>query len=237
MESHMKILIITGASRGIGHATCQRFQEDGWRIYNLSRTPCPLADVENIAVDLTDPVELDRCAAPLLATWKQAKRIAVVHNASSYHSDTVETVNLPALMTAFQLNVGAAVALNQMVLPFMPRGSSILYIGSTLSEQGSPGSATYIMLKHAVVGLMRATCQDLAGRGIHTACICPGFTDTEMLRSRMGPDPAVRASVEARMSAGRLLAPRESAELLFFSANNPALDGSVLHANLGQLRH
>ena len=45
-----------------------------------------------------------------------------------------------------------------------------------------PHSFSYVVSKHALVGMMRATCQDLAGREIHTACICPGFTDTEMFR-------------------------------------------------------
>jgi 3-oxoacyl-[acyl-carrier protein] reductase len=232
----MKILIITGASRGIGLATCKRFQEDGWQVYNLSRTPSPLADVHNLTVDLSKPDSIEAVCAPFLSKWKEAKRICLIHNAAASHTDTVETLELSVLLHLFQINIGAAVVLNQQVLPFLREGASILYIGSTLSEQGTAGVAGYITVKHAVVGLMRATCQDLAGRGIHTACICPGFTDTEMLRSRMGPDPAVRASIEALMSAGRLIDPSEIAELLFFSAHNPSLDGAVLHANLGQLR-
>ena len=63
---------------------------------------------------------------------------------------------------------------------------SIIYIGSTLSEKGVANSCSYVTSKHAVVGLMRSTTQDLVGKGIHTACICPGFTDTEMLKNHVG---------------------------------------------------
>ena len=192
--------------------------------------------VHNLTVDLSHPSDLEAVCAPFLDRWKQAKQICVLHNAAAYEKGTVETLSLSTLLTLFQINIGAAVVLNQIILPFMPRTSSILYVGSTLSEQGTAGAAAYITVKHAVVGLMRATCQDLAGRGIHTACICPGFTDTPMLQTNLGPDPTVRARVAARMSAGRLIAPTEIAELLFFSAQNPVIDGAVLHANLGQIR-
>jgi len=83
-----------------------------------------------------------------------------------------------------------------------------------------------------MIGLMRATCQDLAGSGVHTACICPGFTDTEMLRAHVGD--AVEA-ITGMVTAGRLLKPEEIAELIRVCADSPALNGAVLHANLGQI--
>ena len=84
-----------------------------------------------------------------------------------------------------------------------------------------------------MIGMMRATCQDLAGRGIHTACICPGFTDTEMLRAHV-PDDAM-ASVRAMSAFDRLIDPDEIADCLYWSAQSPVINGSVLHANLGQI--
>ena len=115
----------------------------------------------------------------------------------------------------------------------MGAGSCILYVGSTLSEKAVPGSFSYVVSKHAIVGMMRGTCQDLAGTGIHTACVCPGFTDTEMLREHV-PDDAM-ASVSAMSAFGRLIEPAEVAATLLFAAENPVLNGAVLHANLGQV--
>ena len=51
-----------------------------------------------------------------------------------------------------------------------------------------PNSFSYILSKHAQVGIMRATRQDLMGKGIHTALINPGFTDTEMLQKHLNND-------------------------------------------------
>jgi NAD(P)-dependent dehydrogenase (short-subunit alcohol dehydrogenase family) len=83
------------------------------------------------------------------------------------------------------------------------------------------------------VGLLRATVQDLFGAGIHAACVCPGFTHTPMLEGAL-LDPTVRAAIEGMVSFGRLVVPEEIAELVAFVAENPALNGAILHANLGQ---
>jgi len=80
---------------------------------------------------------------------------------------------------------------------------------------------------------MRAFCQDLAGTGIHTACVCPGFTDTEMLREHV-PEDAM-AAVRGMSAFDRLIDPAEIAETLFWAASNPVINGSVIHANLGQI--
>ena len=116
----------------------------------------------------------------------------------------------------------------------MAPASSLLYIGSTLAEKAVAGSFSYVVSKHAQLGMMRASCQDLMGRGIHTAMICPGFTDTEMLRTHLGNDPQVTAAIAGMNSFNRLVAPTEIAELVRWSHHNPVINGSVLHANLGQ---
>jgi NAD(P)-dependent dehydrogenase (short-subunit alcohol dehydrogenase family) len=115
----------------------------------------------------------------------------------------------------------------------MKPGSAIIYVGSTLSEKAVPGSYTYVTTKHAMVGMMRATCQDLAGRDIHTACICPGFTDTEMLRQHVQEE--FMDLVRATSTFNRLIHPEEIAETIFWAATNPVINGAVVHANLGQV--
>ena len=85
--------------------------------------------------------------------------------------------------------------------------------------------------------MMRATCQDLMGKGIHTALVCPGFTDTEMLRQHVGNDTDVIASISQMNSFKRLVNPEEIAEMLFWAHHNPVINGSVMHGHLGQLEH
>jgi NAD(P)-dependent dehydrogenase (short-subunit alcohol dehydrogenase family) len=125
--------------------------------------------------------------------------------------------------------------LNKALLAVMKPGSSILYVGSTLAEKAVPNAYSYVLSKHAGAGIMKANCQDLSGRGIHTASVCPGFTDTQMLRQRVGNDPAAVKQLTNRSAFQRLIEPEEIARTLLFCSRNPAINGALIHANLGQL--
>lgn len=227
-------LVITGGSRGIGLATCAYFVKQGYRAINLSRSPSPLEGVVNIAVDLSEPDWPEQHGDTLLGILDGTHEITLVHNAGLTINDTVSNLNAATLRRVLQINLVAPAQLNRLVLPQMTEGSSILYVGSTLSEKAVTGSCSYVTAKHGLVGLMRASCQDLAGRDIHTACVCPGFTDTEMLREHVG-DGEVLKSVASGVTFNRLIEAGEIAATLYFCARNPVINGAVIHANLGQV--
>jgi NAD(P)-dependent dehydrogenase (short-subunit alcohol dehydrogenase family) len=229
----MPCLAITGASSGIGYATAKRFYEAGYSVINLSRRTWDIAGVINITCDLTDPDFIIHIESDLRASMEDAETICLVHNAARLAHDTIAEVSAPDLRSVYEINLVAPAVLNRTLLPTMKAGSSILYVGSTLGEKAVPGSFSYVTSKHATIGMMRASCQDLAGSGVHTACINPGFTDTEMLRDHI---PADVMPEIAQMSAyGRLIDPAEIANALFFAAQNPVINGSVINANLGQI--
>ena len=230
----MKAAIITGASVGIGQATAQLFLDEGFEVYNLSRRPCPIPAVTNIRCDLASQSSVEETAAQLKTAVAGTESIALIYNASQMRKDSVSECDSDDLRAVLETNVVAINSLNQALVPLMPRGSSILYVGSTLSEKAVPGSFSYVTSKHAQLGMMRATCQDLMGSGVHTALICPGFTDTEMLRTHLGNDPDVMQAIGAMNSFGRLIEPDEIAELIRWTHHNPVVNGAVLHGNLGQ---
>lgn len=231
----MKTLVITGGSKGIGLATAQLFAADGYRVVNISRSPIPLAGAVQLGIDIAEPDWAARHGEAVRAAVAGSRSIALVHNAGLLTKDSVENVAAATLQRSLQVNVVACVQLDQLLLPAMGAGSSIVYVGSTLGEKAVAGSCAYVVSKHALVGLMRATCQDLAGRGIHTACVCPGFTDTEMLRAHVGQSPAVLEALAGNMTFGRLIDPVEIARTIHFCAGNPVINGAVIHANLGQV--
>ena len=150
-------------------------------------------------------------------------------------NETVQNVIIDEFRSVVDINVIAPQILNNALLPKMQPGSSIIYIGSTLSEKAVSNSYSYVVTKHALIGMMRATCQDLVGTGIHTACICPGFTNTEMLRTHVGESQEVLKSIAGLSTFGRLIEPNEIADTIFFAANSPVINGAVIHANLGQI--
>jgi NAD(P)-dependent dehydrogenase (short-subunit alcohol dehydrogenase family) len=230
----MKTAIITGASVGIGAAAAARFRDAGFSVYNLSRRRCPVEGVTSIACDLSDTAAIGTALEQLTAALEQSEQVALIHNACQMLKDSALECPDEHLQSALQTNVIAANTINRALLSLLPAGSSVLYIGSTLSEKAVPNSFSYVISKHAVLGMMRATCQDLMGRGIHTACICPGFTDTEMLRTHLGNDQAVIDSIAALNSFNRLIEPDEIAGLIEWAHHNPVINGAVLHAHLGQ---
>jgi NAD(P)-dependent dehydrogenase (short-subunit alcohol dehydrogenase family) len=230
----MKTAIITGASVGIGAAAAARFQAGGFNVFNLSRRPCPVAGVTSLATDLGDATAIEAAIAELRPSVDGASEVALVHNACQMLKDSAIDCPDEHLRASLQTNVIAANTINRALLGQMPAGSSVLYVGSTLSEKAVPNSFSYVISKHAVAGMMKATCQDLMGTGIHTACICPGFTDTEMLRTHLGNDQALIESIASLNSFNRLIDPDEIASLIEWAHQNPVINGAVLHAHLGQ---
>jgi len=232
-QNSKKLLIITGASSGIGLACAEAFLETGYRVINLSRRPCPNSAVRSIACDLSNPHFGDALAEEMEDELTSASSISLVHNASLLANDKVGETDSAELRRIYEINLVAPNTLNNMVIKHMQTGSSIIYVGSTLGEKAVPNSFSYVTSKHATIGMMRSTCQDLAGGTIHTTCVCPGFTDTQMLREHV---PADAMDFVAGMSAfKRLIDPEEIAATVLFSATNPVLNGAVLHANLGQV--
>lgn len=230
----MKVAIITGASAGIGSATARAFQGEGFAVYNLARRACPVQGVTNLACDLSNEAAIASACATLEQVVAGCSEVTLVHNASQMLKDRADDCASDKLRQVMQTNVIGVNSINQRLLPLLPGTSSVLYVGSTLAEKAVPGAFSYIVSKHAQLGMMRATCQDLMGSGIHTAMICPGFTDTEMLRAHLGSDPDVTAAVAGMNSFNRLIAPEEIAELIRWAHHNPVINGAVLHANLGQ---
>ena len=229
----MKLAIVTGASAGIGLATARRFLEADYRVVNLSRRPCPLSGIVDLRCDLADPDFPDALGPELSPHLDAAGQTVLVHNAARLANDTADGTSSDDLRAVLEVNVVGVNSLNRLVLPHMGDGSCILFVASTLAEKAVPGSYSYVLSKHAQVGMMRAMCQDLAGSGIHTACICPGFTDTEMLRAHV---PAEAMDAIRGMSAfNRLIDPGEIAGALLWAATTPVINGSVIHANLGQI--
>jgi len=227
-----KLCIITGASRGIGLSTAKLFLHYGWQVINISRTAVDNDRIISIEADISTK---DTSWQDALKLYLLNKRIVLVHNAAMCPADQLQSVDMDTFRQTLELNVMAPLRLNQVVLPFMEADSAIIYIGSTLSEIATSNTFSYVISKHALLGMMRATCQDLAHTGIHTACVCPGFTNTEILRVRIAKDSSLE-QVMTNNAFDRIVEPGEVAKVIYFAATNPVVNNGVLHANLGQIQ-
>ncbi len=230
-----KVLVITGASKGIGKATASHFIQQGFKTVNLSRSPCELDQAINIKADMLQPNWLATCKESIMQAVGEPEQLVLIHNAAMMTKETVADISGDTLRGVLQLNVVAAAELNTWLIPMMPEGSSILYVSSTLGRKAVANTHAYVISKHAVIGQMRATCQDLAGRMIHTAAVCPGFTETEMLSEHLGANPDIYEQITSGIAHRRLAQPNEIADTLWFCATNPVINGAILDANLGQI--
>jgi NAD(P)-dependent dehydrogenase (short-subunit alcohol dehydrogenase family) len=230
-----KVLVITGASKGIGLATAKHFSAQGYRVVNISRSPCPLEGVTNLPVDLSDHAWLNSFGADILNAVGSVDNLVLVHNAAMMTKDTVSDIQAEVLRQVLELNVVAISQLNTLLIPKMPQGSAIIYISSTLGTKAVANTHAYVVSKHAVIGQMRASCQDLAGTMIHTAAICPGFTETEMLSEHLGANPEIYDQITATIAHGRLAQPSEIADTIWFASQTPVINGAIIDANLGQI--
>ncbi|RYV03263.1 short-chain dehydrogenase [Shewanella sp. OPT22] len=230
-----KALVITGGSRGIGKATCQLFQDQDFKVINISRSSIELPNAIQFFIDLTNPNSIMQQKDLLLSELEGIEQIVLVHCAASHTKDSLEAVEHQKFTESLAINIISPSILSQVLVPIMPAGSSIIYLGSTLSEKAVSNAFSYTTAKHGVIGMMRATCQDLAGKGIHTVCVCPGFTDTEMFRHHIENNPNTLFAVTQKVTFKRLIAPKEIAETIHFCATNPVVNGTVFHANLGQI--
>lgn len=230
-----KFLIITGGSSGIGYAAAVLFQKENYKVINLSRSEIPLKDAIHISVDLSTSTWHEEVRSTFKTLLEDADQISLIHNASKMQSDNVENFDLDALRDVLEVNLVGPSILNQLTIPYMKRGSSIIYVGSTLSEKAVPQMSSYVTTKHGMIGLMKSTCQDLFGRFIHTACVCPGATETEMLQEYVQGNTEALKIIAGTLSENRLISSPEIASTLLFCAQNSVINGSVIHANLGIL--
>mmetsp|Transcript_85703 Transcript_85703/g.170123 ORF Transcript_85703/g.170123 Transcript_85703/m.170123 type:complete len:269 (+) Transcript_85703:56-862(+) len=243
--SLQRICVVTGGSSGIGAAVCGRAAGEGWRVMSVSRRPCGAQSnlaISSVLVDLAGGADGPGAAEKAAEAVVEAVRaelqgtkaqIYLIHGASNYPADSAASVDLNGLSRALELNVTQPARLTTLLLPLMAPGSSVLFVGSTLSEKAVGGKLSYCTAKHAMVGLMRATAQDLLWSGIHTALVCPGITDTEMVRQATAGHEHAFAEFVSELQ-GRMLEPSEVADAIWNVARSPVLHGAIIHCNNGQ---
>jgi NAD(P)-dependent dehydrogenase (short-subunit alcohol dehydrogenase family) len=211
------------------------FRDNGYHVVNVSRHRGGFEQGAWIQADLSEPDWLEHIAPRLIGEVQHAGEVVIVHNAAALVRDSIEHSRDAELGGVFQANVMAPIQLNRLLLPYMDAGSSIVYIGSSLSETAVPGRLSYVVSKHAQIGLMRATALEIAGRDMHTVCVCPGITDTEMARQHFGgDDDSIEPFVLRNVLLKRALRPEEIARLIYFCATTQSVNGSIIRANLGR---
>jgi short-subunit dehydrogenase len=204
-----KTVLISGASRGIGLASAQRFAALGARVglvaSDAERLAGAAASIEGphhvVAADLADPAECARAVADVSAALGPVD--VLISCAGVLRRDFVEDVKPADLEQSFRLHVGAAVWLIQGVLPGMrERGAGrIVLVSSELGLIGGPSYTSYCSSKWGMVGLGEVLAHELAGSGVSATVVCPGDVRTDQLAEEHEWGPTGGVVPEKAMSA------------------------------------
>jgi NAD(P)-dependent dehydrogenase (short-subunit alcohol dehydrogenase family) len=241
-----KTLILTGASRGIGHATVKRFSSAGWRVITCSRHPfpenCPweMGPDDHIQVDLADPADTERAVALMKVRLQdQGGRLnALVNNAAispkgegGSRLGTIET-RIADWQKVFLVNFFAPVSLARGLIDELERGNgAVVNVTSIAGSRVHPfAGAAYATSKAALAGLTREMAHDFGRRNIRVNSISPGEIDTSILSP--GTDRIVQEQIPMR----RLGEPQEVAKAIYFLCTEQSsyVNGAELHINGGQ---
>ncbi|MBV8107760.1 MAG: SDR family NAD(P)-dependent oxidoreductase [Hyphomicrobiales bacterium] len=192
-------VLVTGASAGIGRELARAFASKGRNLVLLARshdTTTELARelIMTKAVNVkTIPADLSVAgAAEAIFEGLTSKGISVdilVNNAGVLFEGEFSSIPLEEHLRLLQINVVALTALTRLFLPLMlqRRGGRILNVASTSAFMPVPRLAAYAAAKAYVLSLTESLSEELRGSGVTATALCPGFTDTSMMRgSRLG---------------------------------------------------
>ena len=238
-------LVLTGASRGIGHATVKRFSREGWRVITCSRQdfaencPWPAGPEDHIRVDLSDPEDVGYAVSEirqrLAATG--GKLQALVNNAAispkaegGARMDSIRTP-MHVWRDVFQVNLFAPIMLGRgLHSELAAAGGAIVNVTSIVGSRVHPFAGTaYATSKAALASLTREMAADFGPDGIRVNAIAPGEIDTAIL------SPGTERIVEA-IPMRRLGKTAEVADIIYFLCSNQAsyVNGAEIHINGGQ---
>ncbi len=241
--SARKTLMLTGASRGIGHATVQRFSDAGWRIITSSREDVPAECkrdpnwTHHIPADLADPAAVDRFVAEVQQLLGDEPLDALVNNAGvspkTPFRERLGILNgeIDAWHEVFQLNFFTPVTLARGLAACLARGKgAIVNVTSIAGHAVHPfaGSA-YATSKAALSALTREMAVEFGQLGVRVNAVAPGEIETQML----SPDTEM---LIPRIPLQRLGGPEDVAAAIFYlcSPDSAYVTGTEIFITGGQ---
>jgi short-subunit dehydrogenase len=179
-----KLVLVTGASSGIGRAIALRLAQDGHRVFGTARTPTQECDgpVTMLAADVRDDASVRACAAEL--TRRAGPLDVLVNCAGTMCFGPIEEVELARARDLFETNFWGVARMTRAFLPAMRerRAGMVLIVGSIAGNVAVPLNGFYAASKHALAGFSDALRHELLHLGVQVTLIEPGDYKTNLWR-------------------------------------------------------
>ncbi|MCE9597453.1 MAG: SDR family oxidoreductase [Spirochaetia bacterium] len=191
-----KIILVTGASSGIGKATAKHFAEDGARVAIMARTiakleslraECPIPDnVLVIGGDVSVEADCKRCIQAIVAKWGGLD--AVIHNAGVSMRGSAEETEVQVFQSLMEVNYYSLVYMyKHSVSSLRDRRGHFVSVSSMMGKYSTQLRAGYTASKHAMVGFMDSVRLELSEAGVHVMTVIPGFVNTDVAQNAFAP--------------------------------------------------
>ena len=239
-----RTLLLTGASRGIGHATVIRFSSAGWRVITCSRHPfpedCPwdAGPEDHIQVDLADHADTTRAISDIRQRLEGGMLHALVNNAAispkgkgGTRMGTMDT-DIETWSHVFRVNFFAPIMMARGLIEELKAAKgSVVNVTSIAGSRVHPfAGAAYATSKAALASLTREMASDFGRVGVRVNSIAPGEIDTSIL------SPGTEKIVDQQIPMHRLGTPDEVAKIIYVLCTETSsyVNGAEIHINGGQ---
>ncbi|MFN3431909.1 MAG: 3-oxoacyl-[acyl-carrier-protein] reductase [Candidatus Sericytochromatia bacterium] len=243
MRIKNKVVIITGAGRGIGRVAAEHLAREGARVVVADRDEANVA--ETVAaikgaggeamgetVDVTNRGQLEAMARRVVETWGRID--VLINNAGITQDATLAKMTEDQFDRVININLKGVFNATQAVLPHMTQQGKgkIINTSSVVGLYGNFGQTNYAATKAGVIGMTKSWAKELARKGITANAVAPGFIVTEMTAAM--PEK-VLGLMQDKTPVGRLGLPEDVAKAYLFLASDDAdfINGHVLNVDGG----
>jgi NAD(P)-dependent dehydrogenase (short-subunit alcohol dehydrogenase family) len=227
--------LVTGASRGIGHAIAALAASRGEKVCIVGRDPgiAGIAaamgpEVFGISADVTKAQDAARIAAEVEARWGGLD--VLVNNAGLHRGGGLEKIADEDWEATLATNLSGPMRMIRALAGLMPAGGAVVNVGAVVGFRGFPGDSCYGASKAGLTGLTNVLAVELARRQIRVNMVVPGFVATEMTATIS--DRARQAIIE-RIPLKRMGTVEEMADVCWSVAGATYMTGSVIFTDGG----
>lgn len=175
------MIVITGASSGLGHELAGSFKTTGRRVVNISRKKCPHAD-ENLLYDLTDAEQIKKATAEVLQIQEPLE--ALVNCAGVYSEQSIEAITEKELERVYKVNVFAPILLTSQLMERIKQDhTDIVNVASTVGTKAYVDQAAYGSSKWALRGFSQNLQLELKDYPCRVISFCPGGFRSNLVKN------------------------------------------------------